>query len=172
MAAESYWLQLKKWNRDSKSGVGKGLRRRRVFVASMSDVFEDWRGVMHDVSGNVAYAPPKPWMSHYEPMRMEYARNRLLDAIVEHEWLDFLVLTKRPENIHPMLSQWLIDHAGGALDRLLPLDNLWLGTSAGSQETLDTAAPALLEHAQRWGRFAFLSCEPQIEAKSPNWRRA
>lgn len=176
VAAESYWRQLSSWNEQAKANAGNGLGHwPRVFMASMADIFEEWNGPMLDVQGRpLIFAGPrriecwKPLDPHdrgggIDPVTMRDVRYRVFDAIVENEWLDFLVLTKRPENIHPMLTDWLINHARGGLSRLLPLRNLWLGTSAGCQATLDTAAPALLSHAQQWARIAFLSCEPQIE---------
>lgn len=44
VAAESTWMEPEKWNR----AAAKAGKRRRVFCASLADVFEDWRGPMLD----------------------------------------------------------------------------------------------------------------------------
>lgn len=72
--SEQYWKQPLKWNRDALRG---GVRR-RVFCASMADVFEDHPGVVE-------------W------------RQRLFDLIGQTSMLDWQLLTKRPENINRMI---------------------------------------------------------------------
>jgi protein gp37 len=60
--------------------------------------------------------------------------------------LDFLLLTKRPENA-PIVPNWA-----------RPL--VWLGTSISDQKTADEMVPRLL--AADGFRFRFLSCEPMV----------
>jgi len=144
MAAESYWKQPLKWNRDAEAAG----ERRRVFCASLADVFED-RPELH------------------EP------RARLFDLIRQTPHLDWLLLTKRPENIMPLIHAALIDcienpaikhdHATGRwLSRWLDADapaNVWLGTSVENQEAADERIPHLLQVP---AVVRFLSAEPLL----------
>lgn len=79
MMRDAYWRQPLTWNAHALSlGV-----RKRVFCASMADVFED------------------------HPM-VASARLRLWDLIEQTPGLDWLLLTKRPEHVHTMLpAAWL-----------------------------------------------------------------
>lgn len=115
MMSDNYWRQPLKWN----TAAAKVGIRARVFCASMADVFE------------------------YHP-QLDDPRRRLWDLIEETPDLDWLLLTKRPENITP---------AWGALE------NVWLGTSVENQEQADTRIPLLLRVPVR---VRFLSCEPLL----------
>lgn len=76
---DKHWAEPLKWNREAE-GAGE---RRRVFCASMADVFE-WRE---------------------EVFRH---RIRLWELIEATPALDWLLLTKRPENVRSMVPQsWL-----------------------------------------------------------------
>lgn len=137
------WKELPKWN---KRAWLEGVRR-RVFVQSMADFFEDHPQV-------------RQW------------RIDALRLMLACEYLDFQVLTKRPENILPMLEEageslLKTGHnaAGVTLLRWLKhgIDyappNLWLGTSVENQEQADKRIPELLKAP---ARIRFLSCEPLI----------
>ena len=70
-----------------------GPARPRVFCASASDVFEEWDGAMcdhrgHEIDGN-----------------METWRRRLFALIMVTKNLDWLILTKRPENARRWFSE-------------------------------------------------------------------
>ncbi len=89
--SDHYWRQPHKWNA---AALEDGVRR-RVFCASMADVFEDRRAL-------------DPW------------REKLWKLIRETPNLDWLLLTKRPQNIMRLMpadQQWD------------PLPNIWLGTT-------------------------------------------
>ena len=92
--------------------------RRRVFCASLADVFEDWPGPMADAAGRqlelygdranpdnvVVAASPGPAGFQYEsPVRMHDIRQRLFALIGRTPHLDWLLLTKRAGNIAKML---------------------------------------------------------------------
>lgn len=77
--SDSHWKQPLGWNREAEV-FGE---RRRVFCASMSDVFED-----------------RPELQSH--------RERLFDLIEETPYLDWLLLTKRPKNISRM-ARWTTD---------------------------------------------------------------
>ena len=68
------WNRPKRWNRDAQTAQ-KPLR---VFCASLADVFEDAPG-------------PNVW------------RSELWSLVRSTPWLDWQILTKRPENIAKML---------------------------------------------------------------------
>ncbi len=75
VASEAYWKQPERWNRAAEAAG----ERHRVFCASLADVFED-----------------RPEL--VEP------RERLWRLIVATPHLDWLLLTKRPENIARLLG--------------------------------------------------------------------
>lgn len=131
VASEAMWRQPLKWNRDA-AAAGE---RHRVFCASLADVFED-----------------RPDLT--EP------RERLLELIGATRNLDWLLLTKRPQNVNNLMSPAPtaavpIPYLGGG--DYLP--NVWLGTSISNQETADDLVPKLLA-AQ--ASLRFLSVEPLI----------
>lgn len=125
VASESYWKQPLKWNRDAAT-TGE---RPRVFCASLADVFED------------------------RPDLIE-SRDRLFQLIDRTPYLDWLLLTKRPQNIE-RLWPW------GWYDDQFTWPNVWLGTTAENQEQADRRIPELLKIP---ARVRFLSCEPLLEA--------
>lgn len=131
IAVESYWNQPLKWDREAKvSG-----ERRRVFCASLADVFED---------------------------RPELAspRERLFQLISDTPNLDWLLLTKRPENIERLM--WPAPTEADPCSVLGGgdyLPNVWLGTSVEDQERADERIPHLLEVP---ATVRFLSCEPLL----------
>lgn len=119
-AAESYWNQPLSWN-------GKALRdgvRRSVFCGSLMDFFED-----------------RP--------EVEQLRLRALGLMSKTKQLDWLLLTKRPGNIIPVLAR-----------AKLP-DNVRLGTTVEDQMAT-SRVEKLLEAASRFKVGTFLSVEPLI----------
>jgi len=126
VSSDAYWRQPIKWNRDAaREGV-----RRRVFCASMADVFEDRR----DLDG---------------------PRERLYGLIEATPNLDWLLLTKRPENA-ARLFDWSVL---GCFDADEWPPNVWLGTSAENQATADERIPHLLAVP---AAVRFLSVEPLL----------
>lgn len=121
IGSPSYWLQPNKWNDEAK----RAGERRRVFCASLADVFEG-RG------------------------DLDNHRARLWDVIEATPHLDWLLLTKRPENLTAMLPNvW----------RGSPRTNVWLGTTVENQQCARVRIPALL--AVR-AAVHFLSIEPLL----------
>lgn len=83
---------------------------------------------------------------------------RRLAAYLVNE-LDFLLLTKRPENVWAAVHRHDDpDGAGGGHYWQWP-DNLWLGTSVENQKTADERIPHLLDLP---AQVRFLSCEPLL----------
>lgn len=138
VASEAMWRQPVRWNREAETAG----ERRRVFCGSLMDVFED---------------------------RAELAgpRDRLFDLIGGTPWLDWLLLTKRPENIAGMI--WPASTAeipaptlgGGDY-----LPNVWLGVSVEDQASADARIQELLKvpAAKR-----FVSYEPALGPISFRW---
>ena len=102
---ENHWKQPLLWN----AAAEKEQRKHRVFCASMADVF--------DVDGP------------------EIERERLFRLIRTTPWLQWQILTKRPDRMRDYLNA-----LPGA-----PWPNIWAIVSAGNQERLDAFAPILRE---------------------------
>lgn len=144
------WGDPVKWNKaaacvcrktysDAEHEAGCPQRERpRVFCASLADVFED-RPDLRD------------W------------RRDLFRLIDQCQNLDWLLLTKRPENV---LSMWYTQEQGGfgvteLTRREFRRDNVWLGTSISDQATAEEYGAALVGN-RRLAFNLFLSMEPQI----------
>lgn len=118
-----YWKQPRKWNKRAEaSGV-----RERVFCASWADVGEDH----------------PDWVQ---------PRRDLARLIEETPALDWLLLTKRPENLVRLFGD-----AGWA--HWWP-NNVWAGATVEDQRAIYTRIPHLLLVP---ARVRFLSCEPLLE---------
>lgn len=124
---EKHWAEPRKWNdKAARSGV-----RERVFCASMADVFE---------------IPPA---RNTQAIDMQSrARHDLWRLIETTPWLDWLLLTKRPQNIET-LTWWKEWPA-----------NVWLGTTVEDQKRAEERVPILLDIP---AKVRFLSCEPLLE---------
>jgi protein gp37 len=119
---ENHWAEPLKWNRQAE----RDGHRHSVFCASMADVYE-------------------------EHPQLEPERIKLWKLIETTPMLNWLLLTKRPENIMDM-SPW------GPYARPWP-DNVWIGTSAGLQKRADERIPILLEIP---AAVKFISAEPLL----------
>jgi len=117
--SDAHWREPLRWNAEA---VAAGVRR-RVFCASMADVFE-------------------------ARTDLDLVRERLWTLIETTPALDWLLLTKRPEQIAekaPWGNRWP--------------PNVWLGTTAENQLWANRRIPILLEHP---AAVRFVSCEPLI----------
>lgn len=119
MFGEQHWKEPLRWNRVA---AARGTRA-RVFCASMADVFEDRDDV-------------------------DDARARLWETVAATPALDWLLLTKRPEN------------AAGMVPWVSWPSNVWLGATVESDEWAHKRIPALLAVP---ASIHFLSCEPLLE---------
>jgi protein gp37 len=165
VAAESMWRQPEKWDMeysDQATAAAAGMRksepeRPRVFCASLADVFEDWKGPIQNshgdtmmicpnghIDGSVWEVTPKQIdCSHscgqdMRPVTMADLRARLFRLIDETPNLDWLLVTKRPENI---VRFWPRD----INDDYRFLSNVWLLTSVEDQAAADRRIPELLK---------------------------
>lgn len=174
VASESMWKQPLKWNREA---AEKGVRY-RVFCASLSDVFEDYKGWMLNAKGDSlwivkdcgtwlwANATEHEALSQQKGVRLasvDDVRARVFRLIDATPNLDWLLLTKRPENILKMWPKVGFPDAGvlGTLGRRLRLENVWLGTTVENQEQADKRIPELLK-CRDLSPVLFLSCEPLL----------
>jgi protein gp37 len=126
LTSNSNWYQPIKWNREARK---QGIRQ-RVFCASLADVFDN--------------QVPDQW------------RRMLFAMIAETPNLDWLLLTKRPQNMRKML-----EIADGDV---LPAwgdgwPNVWLGTTVENQALADRRIHHLLAVP---AAKHFLSCEPLV----------
>ncbi len=115
---EAHWREPYRWNQQAESKQ----QRKRVFCASMADVFEQRRD-------------------------LDRWRLKLWQVIEDTPWLDWLLLTKRPQNISRCVNRqdWP--------------DNIWIGTTVENQETANERLPSLLSIP---AKIRFLSCEPLL----------
>lgn len=175
VAAEAYWREPVKWNRDAKI-VGK---RRRVFCASLADVFEDWPGRIQNAQGHdvwVSQRGTRSWDSDdgserdfaydRKPLTMQDVRDRLFRLIDDTPHLDWLLLSKRPENMLRMTyDAWckkvpghVSQNEGDGRKWAWP-GNVWAGVSVEDQARADERIPLLL---QTPAAVRFLSVEPLL----------
>lgn len=117
--SDAHWNEPLQWNAEAQLA----RRRERVFCASMADVFER-RAELND------------------------QRKRLWLIIQKTPWLDWLLLTKRPQNIESMVpwsDKWP--------------ENVWLGTTVENHVMAEKRLPFLLKIP---AAVRFLSCEPLL----------
>jgi len=115
-----HWQEPLLWNRQAEQAG----HRRSVFCASMADVYEDHPAVTGE-------------------------RQRLWELIEATPWLNWLLLTKRPEHILAM-SPWSTGNWP---------DHVWVGTSIGLQHRAEERLPHLLAVP---AVVRFVSCEPLL----------
>ena len=116
---EKHWAEPLTWNADAESSK----TRFRVFCASMADVFE-------------------------KRDELDQWRLRLWELIEKTPHLDWLLLTKRPQNILKMVP-WKEEFP----------TNIWIGTTVENQKEAQKRIPALLKVP---ASVRFLSCEPLL----------
>jgi len=117
------WNKPRRWNKQAADFHADHGRRQRVFCASLADVFDN--------------AVDTGW------------REDLWALIRECDQIDWLLLTKRPQNIAKMLPP---DWGDG-------WSHVWLGTSAGTQKTANQNIPHLLATP---AAVRFISAEPLL----------
>lgn len=128
--SEKYWLEPHKWERKAaKAGV-----RHRVFCSSMADVFEITPGL--------------------DGHRMNSGREALWQLIEDTPHLDWLLLTKRPQNVQELTPmRWWKGWP----------PNAWLGVSVEDQPNASIRLPILADLQKVHGiRRSFVSAEPLL----------
>lgn len=122
LTSDSYWKQPLKWNRKA----GAENKRKKIFCASMADVFDE------SVSDS--------W------------RDRIFSLVKDTQNLDWLILTKRPENALHYFNYNTIK------GNLIPW-NAWIGVTVENQKEANERIPLLLKIQ---ASMRFLSCEPLL----------
>jgi len=121
--SDANWRNPIKWNREAEAA---GVRK-RVFCASLADVFEKWEGAVVHSDGKrlwIAECEPDRFVRQtfrdennpelmpierenisngiFRPATLDDVRLALFRLIDQTPWLDWLLLTKRPENVERM----------------------------------------------------------------------
>jgi protein gp37 len=121
--SDQYWKNPIKWNAEARDFRREHGHRPRVFCASLADMFDN--------------QVPKEW------------RVDLFALIRECRRLDWLLLTKRPQNILKMLpSDWGDGYR-----------NVWLGVTAENQTYFD----------QRWKHLRNIPAVIKFISYEPHW---
>jgi protein gp37 len=129
--SDANWQEPLRWQR--KAAADSVNPRRRVFCSSLADIFEHRT---EDFDGDL----------------LDTWRTDLWALIRQTPNLDWLLLTKRPQNIVEMTpAAW---RTAGRWPH-----NVWLGTSVESQEYADKRIPELLHVGEMQN---FLSIEPLL----------
>lgn len=172
-----YWRKPLKWNHEQSELLQHAPKyaahhRPRVFCASLADVFEDWDGpIIAMVNKQPAYLGPD-WRASSGPndrATMDDLRRDLFALIDATPHLDWLLLTKRPENIRriwPAKSGAAV--CASKIDCTHPdckwsyeRENVWLLTSVATQADADRNVPELLK-CRDLVPVLGLSCEPLL----------
>lgn len=127
---DEHWDKPLAWNRKAAHPILGPEHRPRVFCASMADVFED-----------------RPDLVPH--------RERLFRLIEACQNLDWILLTKRPENFSTMLP-WF--DRGKQI--AYPWRNVWLGVTAEDNECAELRIPLLRATP---AAIRLVSCEPILE---------
>lgn len=138
----SNWRNPVLWNNRAPEFQAKHGRRQRVFCSSLADVFDN--------------AVPQEW------------RTDLFDLIRATPNLDWLLLTKRPENAARMIVNSVGYLAGW------PWRHVWLGVTTEDQAAYDRRWPILRDIS---AAVRFISYEPAIgplelhadDGRHPDW---
>ncbi|RYG34659.1 phage Gp37/Gp68 family protein [bacterium] len=142
--------EVKSWrttlNKISARAKAEG-RRLRVFCQSMSDTFEGPETMGGKDSQN--------WIT------VQRLQDELLTAVLDHPELDFLLLTKRPENVVEVCHRHDESNGVQTIFQWPWPKNLWIGTSVEDQATADERIPQLMAIP---AAVRFLSCEPLLGA--------
>lgn len=117
------WGNPVKWNKQA----AEAGTRPRVFCASLADVFDNHHSI------------DPAW------------RRELWQLIEETPHLDWLLLTKRPQNVWKFASPGWLSNEWPA--------HVWLGTTVENQDEAERRIPALLKTP---AKVHFLSCEPLL----------
>ena len=101
------------------------------------------------------------WADRYRPATLDDVRARLFRLIDSTPDLDWLLLTKRPENVRRMWTCPQDPHVTGGCYHSQFRDNVWLGTSIACQADADRNVPELLKCRDLCAKTS-LSIEPLV----------
>lgn len=138
-----------------------------AFSNSMSDLFERHEGMIVNEKaqqlfrdGDELFVPGKDFMG-INAATLDDLRREAFDCIDTCSWIDWLLLTKRPQNVPGM---WRLPFNGREPGDPLVLrrENVWLGTSISMQEHAEKQIPKLVK-CRDLAPVLFLSIEPLLE---------
>jgi len=194
LTSDANWSEPVRWNNAARpgfhswrkitdrTGIGDGWTHQCLHCGSVTD-HPGTKAFKNDCKGTVKRpkvfcASQADWLD--DEVEIEWLA-RLLKLIHQTPNLDWLLLTKRPQNWEPRLRMaavhlqsqgfrhiedktWqLIDRWlpwNGRTDACQPPSNVWIGTTVEDQIRADERIPALLQIP---ARVRFLSCEPLLE---------
>ena len=166
--ANCYAEQQDKFRKWTPEGWGKGAPRKRTSEANWKKV-EKWNrdAIENDTKPKVFCASLADWLDEEVPLEWFVD---LLQLIYHTPHLEWLLLTKRPENFESRLNSAKLRAAGIGEDQLCRRlagwqnfrypPNVWVGTTIEDQKRADERIPDLLNIP---ARRRFLSCEPLLE---------
>lgn len=176
--SENYWKEAMRWGReaawcgnrvchptalgrmDGHCSCGLQVERPTVFCASLADIFEQWPGFMLHSNGDPLHVCSVcgDWQTMenmccgptaHMPLTMNGVRGRVFNLIRATPQMDWLLVTKRPENIAAMMPDFATygnnELTGEPLRRSPPWPNVWLITSVEDQPTADRRIDELLK---------------------------
>lgn len=183
-ASADMWSAPRRWNRDARpgfhawrpikdfTGIGQGWTHQCLHCRSVTDT-KGTQGMTDGCAGVIARprvfcASLADWLDDEVPI--EWIAD-LLALIHATPNLDWLLLTKRPQNFYERIQQVIemqnFDEDGHVInwlvrwrDELAPA-NVWVGTTVEDQARAEERIPQLLQIP---ARVRFLSCEPLLEA--------
>lgn len=162
----------------SRQAEAEGERAR--VLMHLADPFEDWQGPLVDWRGQRLSFCPRCDRDYYfagrqcrecsrqsEDLLMWHVRDRMFRTIDATPWIDWLLVTKYPENVRMMWTD--CEDWDESMDDISPgfRHNVWLGVSFHDQATADERIPALMQYEHLspvlWG-----AAEPMLSPISLN----
>lgn len=146
LASQQMWDAPHDWNEEAK----RAGEQRRVFAYSLGDMGEVPMKELEQDAKLYGYDPTQQQIEIAERNQLvcDQARRRLWKLVEDTPWLDWLLLTKRIEEILGLVPpQWLTN----------PPKNWWQGTSVSVQPDVDTRLPELIRIPSA---VRFVSAEP------------
>jgi protein gp37 len=156
LASEAMWREPLKWEKAQaahQSFMNGTAERPRVFCASLADWLDDEVPIewLARLMELVMLTPNLDWLLLTK--RPENWQRRIMDALAEVEGIKGDWPDRDPETrTGTMLNDWLGDNAPA---------NVWIGTSVEDQARAEERIPHLLNIP---ARVRFLSCEPLLGA--------
>jgi protein gp37 len=166
LRSDAYWKEPLKWNRD--------LQYRCLVCGATEEGINEYHFCKqceldaHPIRQRVFCSSLADWLDEEGPVDQ---LGRLLRLIHDTPNLDWLLLTKRPENWRDRIER-AREHYDGYADLNSWLDgtappNVWIGTTVENQEYADKRIPELLKIP---AKVRFLSCEPLLGPVVLPWR--
>lgn len=169
----AYWKKPLKWNKEAGSKLEAwNLHVELCRQTGISDPRHEWRRQADALGSTEEAIPRRPrvfcgsmcdWLDDEVPIEW---LGDFLEIVDKCRNLDFLLLTKRPENwktrIERVISETNLE-PWKWLRRWVefnePPSNVWIGTTVENQEMADKRIPELLRIP---AKVRFLSCEPLL----------